>query len=187
MEPLKEDEEYSFREVLLPSLIPVVPEPELERETGGRRRGRDVIIAVDHGPNSKHAFDWALAHFCRLADTLHLVHAVSSVKNDVVYESSQALMEKLAVEAFQVAMVKCIARVVEGEAGTVICKEAERVKPAAVIMGTRGRSLVRSMLQGSISEHCFHNCKSAPIIIVPGKEAGEESIVEWTRSGDSKP
>lgn len=78
MEPLIEDEEYSFREVVLPSLIPVVPEPELERENGERRRGRDVIVAVDHGPNSKHAFDWALVHFCRLADTLHLVHAVSS-------------------------------------------------------------------------------------------------------------
>ncbi|CAN8314668.1 unnamed protein product [Cochlearia groenlandica] len=188
METLKEDEEYSFREVVLPSLIPVVAvEPELERESGERRRGRDVIVAVDHGPNSKHAFDWALVHFCRLADTLHLVHAVSSVKNDVVYEMSQALMEKLAVEAFQVAMVKSVARIVEGEAGNVICKEAERVKPAAVIMGTRGRSLVRSVLQGSVSEYCFHNCKSAPVIIVPGKEAGDESIVEWTRSGDPKP
>nr|VDC63585.1 unnamed protein product [Brassica rapa] len=184
MEPLMEDEEFSIREVVLPSLIPVVPEPELEREDGERRRGRDVIIAVDHGPNSKHAFDWALVHFCRLADTIHLVHAVSSsfspifcVKNDVVYEMSQALMEKLAVEAFQVAMVKSVARVVEGEAGKVICKEAERLKPAAVIMGTRGRSLVRSVLQGSVSEYCFHNCKSAPVIIVPGKaEAGDESI-----------
>lgn len=78
MEALPEDEEYTFREVVLPSLIPVVPEPELERETGERRRGRDVIVAVDHGPNSKHAFDWALVHFCRIADTLHLVHAVSS-------------------------------------------------------------------------------------------------------------
>ncbi|CAH8360672.1 unnamed protein product [Eruca vesicaria subsp. sativa] len=187
MDPLMEDEEYSFREVVLPSLIPVVQEPELERENGERRRGRDVIVAVDHGPNSKHAFDWALAHFCRLADTLHLVHAVSSVKNDVVYEMSQALMEKLAVEAFQVAMVKSVARVVEGEAGKVICKEAELVKPAAVIMGTRGRSLVRSVLQGSVSEYCFHNCKSAPVIIVPGKEAGEESIVTWTKTEDSKP
>lgn len=187
MEPLIEDEEYSFREVVLPSLIPVVPEPELERENGERRRGRDVIVAVDHGPNSKHAFDWALVHFCRLADTLHLVHAVSSVKNDVVYETSQALMEKLAVEAFQVAMVKSVARVVEGDAGKVICKEAEILKPAAVIMGTRGRGLVRSVLQGSVSEYCFHNCKSAPVIIVPGKEAGDESIVSWTKSGDPKP
>ncbi|XP_010472161.1 PREDICTED: uncharacterized protein LOC104751819 [Camelina sativa] len=186
MEALPEGEEYTFREVVLPSLIPVVPEPELERESGERRRGRDVIVSVDHGPNSKHAFDWALVHFCRLADTLHLVHAVSSVKNDVVYETSQALLEKLAVEAYQVAMVKCVARVIEGDAGKVICKEAERLKPAAVILGTRGRSLVRSVLQGSVSEYCFHNCKSAPVIIVPGTEAGDESIVDWKRSGDLK-
>ncbi|EHA8587448.1 hypothetical protein COCNU_scaffold002246G000060 [Cocos nucifera] len=79
MEPLEEVvEEYSWREVVLPSLIPVVPELELERETGERRRGRDLLVAIDHGPNSKHAYDWALVHLCRLADTLHLVHAVSS-------------------------------------------------------------------------------------------------------------
>lgn len=72
-------EEYSWREVVLPSLIPLVPEPTgLEHETHERRRGRDILVAVDHGPNSRHAFDWALAHLCRLADTLHLVHAVSS-------------------------------------------------------------------------------------------------------------
>ncbi|MBA0562168.1 hypothetical protein Golob_007237, partial [Gossypium lobatum] len=104
METVVEDEEYNYREVILPSLIPVVPEPALERETGERRRGRDILIAIDHGPKSKHAFDWALIHFLRLADTIHLVHAVSSVRNDVVYETSQALMEKLAVEAFGVAM-----------------------------------------------------------------------------------
>jgi len=26
-----------------------------------------------------------------------------------------------------------------------------------------------SVLQGSVSEYCFHNCKAAPVIIVPGK------------------
>jgi len=145
------------------------PEPELERETGERRRGRDILIAVDHGPNSKHAFDWALAHLVRLADTIHLIHAVSSLKNNVVYEATQGLMEKLAVEAFEVAMVKTLARTVEGDAGMAICKEAERLKPAAVVMGTRGRSLFQSVLQGSVSEYCFHNCKTAPIVIVPGK------------------
>lgn len=38
-----------------------------------------------------------------------------------------------------------MARVVEGDAGKVICKEAEILKPAAVIMGTRGRGLVRRL------------------------------------------
>lgn len=169
-----EDEDYNYRDVRLPSLIPIVPEPELERETGERRRGRDILIAMDHGPNSKHAFDWALIHLCRLADTIHLVHAVSSVKNQLLYDTTQGLMEKLAVEALQVGMVRTVARIVEGDAGKVICKEAERVKPAAVVMGTRGRSLLQSVLQGSVSEYCFHNCKSAPVIIVPGKD---ESLI----------
>lgn len=179
MEVLNEEEEYDWREVKLPSLIPVVPQPELERETGERRRGRDIIIAIDHGPNSKHAFDWALIHLCRLADTIHLVHAVSSVKNEIVYDMTQGLVEKLAVEAFQVVMVKSVARIVEGDAGKVICKEAERLRPAAVVMGTRGRGLVQSVLQGSVSEYCFHHCKAAPVIIVPGKEAGDESLIQW--------
>ncbi|KAG6777859.1 hypothetical protein POTOM_017698 [Populus tomentosa] len=177
MDTLQEDEEYNWREVKLPSLIPVIPEPGLERETGERRRGRDILIAIDHGPNSKHAFDWALIHLCRLADTLHLVHAVSSVQNTVVYETSQQLMEKLAVEALQVAMVRTVARIVQGDAGKAICNEAERLKPAAVVMSTRGRSLVQSVLQGSVSEYCFHHCKAAPVIIVPGKEDGDESLI----------
>ncbi|CAI9104535.1 OLC1v1003227C1 [Oldenlandia corymbosa var. corymbosa] len=207
METLMEEEEYNWREVKLPALIPLVQEPaELERENCERRRGRDILIAVDHGPNSKHAFDWAIAHFCRLADTIHLVHAVSSVQNQIVYEMTQALMEKLSVEAYQVAMVKTFARIVEGDAGKAIVREAERLKPAAVVMGTRGRGIIQrsvlswfaillndvvprthfqsaiyarpkmtllgiltSVLQGSVSEFCFHNCKIAPIIIVPGK------------------
>ncbi|KAI5314193.1 PREDICTED: universal stress [Prunus dulcis] len=172
LEVVKEDEEvYSWREVKLASIA------ELERETAERRRGRDIVIAVDHGPNSKHAFDWALIHFCRLADTIHLIHAVSSVNNEIVYDASQVLMQKLAIEAFEVAMVRTIARIVQGDPGKVICKEAERVKPAAVILGTRGRGFIQSVLQGSVSEYCMHNCKSAPVVIVPGKEAGDESLI----------
>lgn len=133
-----EEEAYIWTEVKLPSLR---REPELERETGERRRGRDIIIAIDHGPNSKHAFDWAIVHLCRLADTIHLVHTVTStsmyiivlaflmyfadlcrifvlflfswlldlfwlgLKNEIVYVATQALMEKLALEAMEVAMV----------------------------------------------------------------------------------
>ncbi|RXH88291.1 hypothetical protein DVH24_042362 [Malus domestica] len=181
LETVKEDEEvYSWREVQL------LHTAELEREKLERKRGRDIIIAVDHGPNSKYAFDWALIHFCRLADTLHLVHAVSNVKNEIVYNASEELMVKLAMEALQVAMVGIIrvvlgvrstARIVEGDPGKVICKEAERIKPAAVILGTRGRGFIQSVLKGSVSEYCMRNCKSAPVVIVPGKEAGDESII----------
>ena len=76
---MEEVEEYSYKEVVLPSLIPKISPKELDRETGERRRGRDIVIGIDHGPNSKHAFDWALIHLIRLADTIHLVHAVSGL------------------------------------------------------------------------------------------------------------
>lgn len=36
-----------------------------------------------------------------------------------------------------------MARIAQGDAGKVICKEAEKLKPAAVVMGTRGRSLIQ--------------------------------------------
>ncbi|KAI7726993.1 hypothetical protein M8C21_031878, partial [Ambrosia artemisiifolia] len=157
MQTLNEEEEYSWTQ-------------------NDRRTGRDIMIAVDHGPKSKHAFDWTLLHFSCPGDTLHLVHSVSSLKNNIVYEASQALMDKLSVQALKVSGVKIVTRIVEGDAGKAICKEAEKVKPIAVVMGTRGRSLMQSVLQGSVSEYCFHNCKAAPVVIVPGI-GGCEAVV----------
>uniref|UniRef100_A0A7C8YN52 UspA domain-containing protein n=1 Tax=Opuntia streptacantha TaxID=393608 RepID=A0A7C8YN52_OPUST len=175
MRTSEEDEEFIWREI--PPPLSLKPPEEVERETCERRRGRDLLLAIDHGHNSKHAFDWTLAHFCRMADTLHLVHAVSNVRNEAVCQATQVLMENLAAEAFNVVKVKIVARIGEGDAGKVICREAERLRPAAVIMGTRGRGLFQSVLQGSVSEYCLHHCKVAPIIIVPGKESGERSII----------
>ncbi|KAL4293398.1 hypothetical protein AHAS_Ahas18G0124100 [Arachis hypogaea] len=39
--------------------------------------------------------------------------------------------------------VKTVARIVKSDAGKVICREAERIKPAAVVLGSRGRSLIQ--------------------------------------------
>uniref|UniRef100_A0A0C9RSS5 TSA: Wollemia nobilis Ref_Wollemi_Transcript_14608_1077 transcribed RNA sequence n=1 Tax=Wollemia nobilis TaxID=56998 RepID=A0A0C9RSS5_9CONI len=171
-----ENEEHRWKDINLPTPSGKSKEPELERETGERRRGRDILVAVDHGPNSKHAFDWALEHLCRMADTLHLVHVVSSSKDEVLLEVTESLMEKLAVEAYEVAMVQTEARILEGDAGKAICREAARIQPAALVMGTRGQGIIKSVLQGSVSEHCFHNC-SSPVVIVPPKEPGDQSII----------
>ncbi|RYR12548.1 hypothetical protein Ahy_B04g070043 [Arachis hypogaea] len=73
--------------------------------------------------------------------------------------------------------VKTVARIVEGDAGKVICREAERIKHMAVVLGSRGRSLIQSVLQESVGEYCFHHCKAAPVVIVSGKDAGDASIL----------
>jgi len=176
METIVENEEHKWKEVNLPAHLKQQPEPELERETGERRRGRDILVSVDHGPQSKHAFDWAIAHLCRMADTLHLVHVVTNSDDEVLFGATQALMERLAIEAYEVAMVKTEARIMEGDVGKAICREAVRIKPAALVMGTRGRGIIKSVLQGSKSEYCFHHC-SCPVVIVPPKEAGDESVI----------
>ncbi|GLT42796.1 hypothetical protein SLA2020_167800 [Shorea laevis] len=142
MDTVKEDGLYRYREVKLPSLMPTILEPELEPELE------------------------------RMADTLHLVNAVSSA-----HDANQGLMEKLAVEAYRIAMGKYVALIVEGDAGKVICQEAERIKPAAVVVGTRGRSLMQSGLKESVSEYCFHQCKAAPVIVFPGRNAGDVSLI----------
>uniref|UniRef100_A0A0D6QYS4 UspA domain-containing protein n=1 Tax=Araucaria cunninghamii TaxID=56994 RepID=A0A0D6QYS4_ARACU len=185
-----ENEEHRWKEINLPTPFGKNKEPELERETGERRRGRDILVAVDHGAKSKHAFDWAIVHLCRMADTLHLVHVVSKSNFDVIcgirlssdsndevlVEATQSLMEKLAVEAYEVAMVQTEARILEGDVGKAICREAARIKPAALVIGTRGRGIIRSVLQGSVGEYCFHNCIS-PVVIVPPKESGDQSVI----------
>jgi hypothetical protein len=78
-------EEYSWREVVAWCFRALSPRPQTRRRSssgrpgsGAAARGRDLLVAVDFGLNSKHGFDWALAHIARMADTVRLVHAVSS-------------------------------------------------------------------------------------------------------------
>lgn len=54
--------------------------------------------------------------------------------------------------------VRTKARIVEGDAGKVICREAERLKPAAVILGTRGRGLIQryQTLKLQSSSNCLN-------------------------------
>ncbi|XLR03979.1 hypothetical protein HN51_058806, partial [Arachis hypogaea] len=73
--------------------------------------------------------------------------------------------------------VKTVARIVESDAGKVICREAERIKPAAVVLGSRGRNLIQSVLQGSVGEYYYHHYKAAPVVIVPGKDVRDASIL----------
>lgn len=158
---------------------------ELEREKGDRRRGRDILIAIDHSPHSKNAFNWAVAHLCRLADTLHLLHVRPKSTGEasdnspkafdhkqVPYDAISAFMEQLAAEAHEAAMVKTELHMVVGDVGKAIVEAAINIGPIAVVMGTRGRGILRSVLQGSVSEYCSHHCP-CPVVLVPPKKVGD--------------
>jgi len=66
------------------------------------------------------------------------------------------LVEDLAIEAFKTLLVRTKARIVEGDVGKVICREADRLKPAAVILGTRGRGLIQRYM--TLKPHISYIC-----------------------------
>ncbi|KAF8065766.1 LRRC1 [Scenedesmus sp. PABB004] len=47
-----------------------------DTDTGTTRAGRAILLAVDDGPDSEHALDWALTHLARRGDRLELVHCL---------------------------------------------------------------------------------------------------------------
>ena len=62
--------------------------------------------------------------------------------------------------------MRTVARIVEGDAGKAICKEAERILPVAVVMGTRGRSLLqRFSLSLSLSLPSLCVCAQKHILL----------------------
>ncbi|CAM6050171.1 unnamed protein product [Sphagnum compactum] len=159
-----------------------VTQAELEHETCERRRGRNIVVAIDHGPDSRAAFEWTLTHFVRMADTLYLVHVIPSLsprkstEEEVLSQAAESLMDKLAKEAYEISMVKTVPRILEGvDIGKAICTEAERIQPAAVVMGSRGLGFVKSFIQGSVSDYCARHCPCA-VIIMPhrGVEAEDD-------------
>ncbi|KAL3695794.1 hypothetical protein R1sor_009870 [Riccia sorocarpa] len=155
-------------------------EYELEREEIFTDK-RIILLAVDHGPNSRKAFHWGLKHFVTPADELYVLHVLpkhpggtisctsptgASSGENPIYEATQVLFQKLQKEAHQLAKVKVHAIIKDGDAGKEICAEAARLQPVAVIMGSRGLGLMKSLLIGSATEYCTHHCP-VPLVIVP--------------------
>jgi K+-sensing histidine kinase KdpD len=75
------------------------------------RHARNILVAVDHGQDSRRAFQWALANLVHMADTLHLVHVLppnlagKSEESSIVLQATEILFDKLQKEAYEVAMV----------------------------------------------------------------------------------
>lgn len=59
---------------------------ELDHETRTvRHHGRNILVAIDHGMDSRRAFDWALTHLLRMADTLYLLHIMPTNRKYSLY------------------------------------------------------------------------------------------------------
>jgi nucleotide-binding universal stress UspA family protein len=86
-------------------------------------------------------------------------------------EAEQAAAERGAQDAIErtVAALSTPASVVQrvevGDAGAMLCRLAEELPADVVVVGSRGRGVIRRALLGSVSSHVVHNAP-CPVMVV---------------------
>ena len=114
----------------------------------------------------------------RLADSVTLVHVlppppvisepavvlnVAELERQV-YEAGKAILDKLAVEG-RASGVEVDVQLLSGPAAEAIAEAAQPDDVDFVVVGSRGRTLVSSILLGGTSHRLVHICKK-PVMIV---------------------
>ncbi|KAF8056769.1 PHOS34 [Scenedesmus sp. PABB004] len=158
-----------------------------------QQQQRVLLIAVDDSDDSARAFAWALEQLHRAGDQLHLVHVVPRLAfaaqygvppvdfvpaaESSAYESAVQRAEQFIIDRFLRALPAAIrapvVHIVKSEVDTesvghVLCKKAEELDTAAIVMASHNKGRVAEFFLGSVSQYCTHHSKR-PVVIVPAK------------------
>jgi nucleotide-binding universal stress UspA family protein len=137
-----------------------------------------ILVGVDGSEPAQRAARRAFDFARRLGESVTLIHVLPpppvfsepAVVLDVaelerrVYEVGKTLLEKLAAEG-RAAGVQVDTQLLSGPAAEAIAEAAQAEEVDFVAVGSRGRTLVGSMLLGGISHRLVHICKK-PVLIV---------------------
>lgn len=155
-----------------------------------------VVVAVDSGASSKHAFDWALQNFLDPSKHILTIFTVVEppIQSGYYYAASGAIYlpsfideqyEKATEEATRVVRdyqslverhfdhkLQCEMIVGRGEVRDEIVDFAEASKTDLLVVGSRGLGALKRTFVGSTSDYCVHHVH-CPIIVVkpPQSEA----------------
>jgi nucleotide-binding universal stress UspA family protein len=137
-----------------------------------------ILVGIDGSEPARRAALRAFDLGKRLGESVTLAHVLPpppvfsepAVVLDIaelerrVYESGKAVLEKLAAEG-RSSGTQVETRLLSGPAAEVLAEQAQEQDVDFVVVGSRGRTLVGSMLLGGISHRLIHICKK-PILIV---------------------
>ena len=137
-----------------------------------------ILVGVDGSEAAQRAAHHAFGLASRLADSVTLVHVLppppvlsepAVVPNIAelerqVYESGKAILDKLAGEG-RGRGVQVETQILSGSAAEVLAEAAKADDVELVTVGSRGRTLVGSILLGGTSHRLVHICKK-PVLIV---------------------
>jgi nucleotide-binding universal stress UspA family protein len=137
-----------------------------------------ILVGVDGSEPAQRAVRRAFALASRLADSVTLVHVlppppvisepavvlnVAELERQV-YEAGKAILDKLAAEG-RASGVGVDVELLSGPAAEAIAQAAQPDDVDFVVVGSRGRTLVSSILLGGTSHRLVHICKK-PVMIV---------------------
>jgi nucleotide-binding universal stress UspA family protein len=151
---------------------------QLEKRTGKSRFGLgNIIAATDFSAHSVSVLKYAAAIARRYRSKLYVVHVIPmdvyrSVPAEVMAEAlkqteayvQDAMSNQLRLEFLQ--RVKNEAVIREGQVDSELLKMSEQSNIGLLVIGSRRRSGLDRMLQGSIAEKVFRQA-SCPVLIVP--------------------
>jgi nucleotide-binding universal stress UspA family protein len=137
-----------------------------------------ILVGVDGSEAAQRAARRAFDLGKRLGESVTLVHVLPpppvfsepAVVLDIaelerrVYESGKTVLDSLAAEGRK-SGAEVETKMLTGPAAEVLAEQAQAPDVDFVVVGSRGRTLVGSMLLGGISHRLVHICKK-PILIV---------------------
>lgn len=150
---------------------------------------RNVVVAVDASEDSVCAFQWTLRNLYRAGDSLHLLHVVpdvfSSPASGAIYypsmpdpEVERALWQQAedfitetfvgAAAAQGVAVnVILVKESAHKTVGWAVCRKAEELHAAPLVLATHHKSAWEEMLLGSVSKFCAAHCRQPVLLLHP--------------------
>lgn len=137
-----------------------------------------ILVGVDGSEPAQRAARRAFSLASRLGDSVTLVHVLppppifsepAVVLNIAdlerrLYESGKSALEKIEAEG-RAAGVQVESKLLSGPAPEMIAEAAQASDVDFVVVGSRGRTLVGSILLGGTAHRLVHVCKK-PVLIV---------------------
>jgi nucleotide-binding universal stress UspA family protein len=166
--------------------------PETTRKPGAISL-KNVLFATDFSPTSESALPYAAAICRRFGSTLHVAHVLSDanlllmtggvdyVCVGTVYEDAQSeAKEKIQQITTRLGKIPCQTYIRHGQVWTNLSSIVAANAIDLIVVGTRGRSGLGTLLLGSVAEQILRHAP-CPVLTVGPKVCGQ------TRQPDSHP
>lgn len=153
---------------------------------------RVILLAVDDTDVSEDVLEWSIKNLHKEGDEFHLLHIIPVPMPEVI-GSIGAMDSVITVEPDPAEDVKHIADAKEflkkrfvtklasrniaykveivhfltdnDSIGEAICKRAEALQAAAVVMAKHQRGAIAEFFLGSVTKYCTHHCKQ-PLVVL---------------------